>query len=237
MVQAYADGWRNVQVEELLPPVAYCPPNMTDQLPSTPGSEPPRAPTPDLASAAVPTAAPSRWQRLRRHLTIANVLTLAVLIWAAPRLLPHVGAVLGVRSGPTTTPQFDYVSLTGDPLSAESLRGKVVLVNFWATWCLPCVVEMPALDAMHRRHADSGFVVLGLAVDRVSTDKVRAFVAERGVGYPIAHVGPEAETAFGGVQGYPMSFLLDKTGRIRHRVIGPVAPVSLELAVRRLLKE
>lgn len=194
----------------------------------------PSAHTPPSEAAA---DAPTRWQRLRRHLTIANVLTLALLLWAAPRLLPHVGALIGLRSGPSTTPQFQYVSLRGEPLSTESLRGKVVLVNFWATWCLPCRVEMPALDAMHRRHADSGFVVVGLAVDRVSTEQVRAFVAERGVSYPIAHVGPEAEAAFGGVQGYPMSFLLDRTGRIRHRVIGPVAPVSLEPAVRRLLKE
>ncbi len=206
---------------------------MTDPASAHPVAKPDSAPAPT----AVESPALSRWGRLRRHLTIANVLTLAILLWAAPRLLPHVGAVLGVRSGPTTTPQYEYVSLTGEPLSAESLRGKVVLVNFWATWCLPCRVEMPALDAMHRRHADSGFVVVGLAVDRVSTEQVRAFVTERGVSYPIAHVGPEAEAAFGGVQGYPMSFLLDRTGRIRHRVIGPVAPVSLELAVRRLLKE
>jgi cytochrome c biogenesis protein CcmG/thiol:disulfide interchange protein DsbE len=178
---------------------------------------------------------PKGWARFRRHLTIANVVTLAILVWAAPRLLPHVGALIGVRSGPETAPQFDYVTLDGEPIGSETLRGKVVLVNFWATWCLPCRVEMPVLDAMHRRHAESGFVVLGLAVDRVSTEQVRAFVAERGVTYPIAHVGPEAERVFGGVQGYPMSFLLDRDGRIRHRVIGPIAPVTLEPAVRRLL--
>ncbi len=180
---------------------------------------------------------PAWWGRVRHHLTIANVVMVAVLIWAAPRLLPHLGAVVGLRSGPEASPQFEYVTLDGEPISSESLRGKVVLVNFWATWCLPCRVEMPALDAMQRRHAEAGFVVVGLAVDRVSTEQVRAFVAERGVTYPIAHVGPEAERVFGGVQGYPMSFLLDRTGRIRHRVIGPVAPLSLEPAVRRLLDE
>jgi len=178
---------------------------------------------------------PTGWTRFRRHLTIANVLTLAILLWAAPRLLPHVGALVGVRSGPELAPQYEYVTLDGAPISNETLRGKVVLVNFWATWCLPCRVEMPALDAMHKRHVDSGFVVVGLAVDRVATEQVRAFVVERGVTYPIAHVGPEAERVFGGVQGYPMSFLLDREGRIRHRVIGPIAPVSLEPAVRRLL--
>lgn len=197
-------------------------------------SDAPRDPSADAAD-VTPTA--SGWRKLRRHLTIANVLSLAILLWAAPRLLPHIGALVGLRSGPEATPQFEYLTLAGEPIGSETLRGKVVLVNFWATWCLPCRIEMPALDAMHRRHADSGFVVVGLAVDRVSTEQVRAFVAERGVSYPIAHVGPEAERVFGGVQGYPMSFLLDRSGRIRHRVIGPVAPVSLEPAVRRLLRE
>lgn len=180
---------------------------------------------------------PSRVQRLRKHLTVANVLTVAILLWAAPRLLPHLGAVVGVESGPATTPAYRFVALDGSELSAETLRGKVVLVNFWATWCTPCRVEMPALQRMHDRHAPDGFVVVGLAVDRASTEAVRAFVQERGVTYPIAHVVGEAEVLFGGVRGYPTSFLLDRSGRIRHTVIGPVAPVSLEPAVRRLLDE
>jgi thiol-disulfide isomerase/thioredoxin len=179
----------------------------------------------------------SAWQRLRRHLTLANLVTIAVLAWATPRLLPHLGAVVGVESGPATTPDYAFVSLDGAALSADSLRGKVVLVNFWATWCTPCRVEMPALQRMHERHQAEGFAVVGLAVDRASTQVVRDFVRARGVTYPIAHVGPEAEALFGGVRGYPMSFLLDRDGKIRHTVIGPVAPVSLEPAVRRLLAE
>jgi thiol-disulfide isomerase/thioredoxin len=199
-------------------------------------SDPPQGP--DAVSAEAHAAPPlTRWQRLRRLLTPWNLLTLAVLLWAAPRLLPHLGAVVGVESGPATTPAYAFVSLDGEELSAESLRGKVVLVNFWATWCTPCRVEMPALQRMHERHAPAGFAVVGLAVDRASTQAVRDFVRERGVTYPIAHVGSEAEALFGGVRGYPMSFLLDRTGKIRHTVIGPVAPLSLEPAVRRLLAE
>ena len=185
----------------------------------------------------VPPVAPTRWQRLRRYATVSNVLTLAILVWAAPRLLPHLGAVVGVESGPATTPAYAFVSLEGEPLSDASLRGKVVLVNFWATWCTPCRVEMPALQRMHERHAAEGFVVVGLAVDRASTQHVRDFVRDRGVTYPVAHVDGMAEAIFGGVRGYPTSFLLDRQGKIRHTVIGPVAPVSLEPAVRRLLAE
>ncbi len=182
------------------------------------------------AGAATP---PSRWARVRRHLTLGNLLLLIAVVWLGPRLLPHVGAVFGVRSGPVLTPEYAYRSLTGELLSSDSLRGKVVLVNFWATWCAPCRAEMPMLESMYQRHRASGFVIVGLAVDRAPTADVAAFVRDRGVTYPIAHVGSEAERRFGGVQGYPTSFLLGRDGRILHRVIGPIGPVSLELAVRR----
>lgn len=160
-----------------------------------------------------------------------------ILAWAAPRLLPHLGALVGVDSGPGSTPQYRYVSLDGFPLSSDSLRGKVVLVNFWATWCGPCRVEMPLLEQMYARHRDAGFVIVGLAVDRVSTAQVQAFVQGRGVTYPIAHVDASAERTFGGVRGYPTSFLIDRAGKIRQAVIGPIGSLSLEPAVRRLLAE
>lgn len=173
----------------------------------------------------------------RRWLNVWNVVTVAVLIWAAPRLLPHVGALVGVRSGASIAPAFDVQTLDGAPMSADSLRGRVVLVNFWATWCVPCRVEMPLLQRMWERHREQGFVVLGLSVDRGGADAVRAFVSGRGITYPIAIVDRQVEQAFGGVRGYPTSFLLDRTGKIRHAVIGPLAPASLEPAVRRLLEE
>ncbi len=182
-------------------------------------------------------APPKRFAALRRHLTIANVVVVVALAWAAPRLLPHLGAVVGIRSGADAVPAYSYPSLDGAPLDADSLRGQVVLVNFWATWCTPCRVEMPLLERMYLRHRDAGFTIVGLAVDRAPTAAVEAFVRERGITYPVAHVGAEAERAFGGVRGYPTSFLLDRSGRIRHTVIGPVAPLSLEPAVRRLLAE
>jgi cytochrome c biogenesis protein CcmG, thiol:disulfide interchange protein DsbE len=185
----------------------------------------------------VPSPPPSRWARLRRHLTLGNLVVVAVLVWAAPRLLPHLGAVVGVRSGADLTPAYSYATLDGARLDADSLRGQVVLVNFWATWCTPCKVEMPLLERMYVRHRDAGFVILGLAVDQAPTATVADYVRERGVTYPVAHVPPREEWTFGGVRGYPTSFLLDRTGRIRHTVIGPIGPLSLEPAVRRLLDE
>ena len=132
-------------------------------------------------------------------------------------------------------PRYALTALDGTRLTPEALRGKVVLINFWATWCLPCRVEMPLLQRMADRHREAGLVVVGLSVDRGSEQSVREFLRERGVTYPVAVVGSDVERAFGGVRGYPTSMVMDKSGVIRHVVIGPLAAASLEPAVRRLL--
>jgi cytochrome c biogenesis protein CcmG/thiol:disulfide interchange protein DsbE len=163
-----------------------------------------------------------------------NLIGLAVLLWASPRLLPHLGAVVGVETRPRA-PRYALTALDGTPLSPDALREKVVLINFWATWCLPCRVEMPLLQRMSERHRDAGLVVVGLSVDRGSEQSVRDFLRERGVTYPVAMVGPDVERAFGGVRGYPTSILIDRGGVVRYVVVGPLAGASLEPAVRRLL--
>ncbi|MDQ8153953.1 MAG: TlpA disulfide reductase family protein [Gemmatimonadota bacterium] len=181
-------------------------------------------------------AAPSRrrpWWRVPVN-TIATVL---VVLWLGPRFLPHIGAVFGVESGDHRRPTFRVTTLDGTPVTDSVLRGRVVLVNFWATWCLPCRAEMPLLQAMSRRHKEAGLVVLGLSVDRASPESVQQWLREREITYPVAIVGRDAETAFGGVQGYPTSVLLDRTGQVRYKVLGPLAMASLEPAVRRLLAE
>jgi thiol-disulfide isomerase/thioredoxin len=174
---------------------------------------------------------------VRKRLTIWNVLFAALWIFVLVRLAPHLGAIIGVRSGQDIAPAFSVTTLDGEVLSSSALRGKVVLVNFWATWCLPCRAEMPLLEGMWKRHAADGFVLVGFSTDRTGEGGVRKFLAERGITYPVAIVGYDVEVAFGGVRGLPTSFLLDRAGRIRHRVVGPLAPATLELAVRRLLAD
>lgn len=160
-----------------------------------------------------------------------------MLVWAAPRLLPHVGALIGVDSGGRARPEYSVVSLDGTTIDPASLRGRVVLVNFWATWCAPCRLEMPLLQRMHERHTAEGLSLVGFSVDRGGADAVRAFLREHAVTYPVAIVDDATERAFGGVRGYPTSFLIDRAGVVRNVVIGPLAPATLELAVRRLLDE
>jgi len=134
-------------------------------------------------------------------------------------------------------PNFTTHTLDGTLVSSETLRGKVVLVNIWATWCVPCRVEMPLLESTWQRHREAGLVLLGASVDRGSATVVSEFVSSRGITYPIAIVGGDVIAALGGVQGYPTSVLIGRDGRVRHRVVGPIGPMSLEPAIRRALDE
>jgi cytochrome c biogenesis protein CcmG, thiol:disulfide interchange protein DsbE len=160
-----------------------------------------------------------------------------LLVWAAPRCWPHVEALVGVREREARRPAYDITTRTGDQLTADSLRGRVILANVWATWCPPCRAEMPALQQLADAYAAEGLVVLGLSVDRGPAAVVDEFLRERGVTYPVAIVRDDVVSAFGGVRGYPTSFLIDRDGVIRHTVIGPVAPLTLRPAIRRLLAE
>jgi thiol-disulfide isomerase/thioredoxin len=175
--------------------------------------------------------------RWRRWLTPANVITVLVVLWLGPRFLPHVGALVGIESGDHRRPSYAVTTLGGDRVSDSTLRDHVVLVNFWATWCLPCRAEMPLLQAMANRHGPAGLVVLGFSADRAGPDVVATFLRDRNITYPVAIVGRDVETAFGGVQGFPTSVLLDRAGRARYKVVGPLAMASLEPAVRRLLRD
>lgn len=174
---------------------------------------------------------------LPRWVTFSNVLTVAVVVWAAPRCWPHVEALVGARSAEKRVPQYTVVTRDGRTITADSLRGRVVFVNVWATWCPPCRAEMPALQQLANAYAADSVVVLGLSVDRGPARDVDAFLAQRGITYPVAIVGQDIVGAFGGVRGYPTSFLIDRAGVVRHAVMGPVGPLTLRPAIRRLLAE
>jgi cytochrome c biogenesis protein CcmG, thiol:disulfide interchange protein DsbE len=174
-----------------------------------------------------------RWRRV----PWTTVIALGVAWWALPRLLPHIGAVADVRARETRPLKFSAVTLTGETLSSESLSGSVVLINVWATWCLPCRAEMPLLESTWQRHRQAGLRVIGASIDRGDPNVVRAFAVQRGVSYPVAIIDRRTLEAIGGVQGVPTSILVGRDGRVRHRVIGPIGPISLEPAIRRALAE
>jgi cytochrome c biogenesis protein CcmG, thiol:disulfide interchange protein DsbE len=180
----------------------------------------------------------ARRQRLRRRLIIGvDVLLFGLLIVLLyQRALPQASAALGFGGLNDPAPTFALRSLDGDTVSLESLRGRVVLVNFWASWCPPCRVEMPGFERIYRERAADGFTIVGIATDVFAEERIRAFVEEHGITYPILLADPNVIREYGGINALPESFLLDRNLRIRHRVIGFFAEPALRSAVNRMIE-
>lgn len=117
-------------------------------------------------------------------------------------------------------PDFDLTSLDGSSVKLSSLRGKAVLLNFWATYCGPCKVEMPWFVELQKEYGPQGFQIVGVAMDDASTDDIAKFTKEMGVNYPIL-LGKEAVgLSYGGVNVLPTTFFLDRSGKVIAREFG-----------------
>ena len=116
---------------------------------------------------------------------------------------------------------FTVPDLAGKPLRLRDFKGKVVFLNFWATWCPPCKEEMPSMKRLYRRHKDRGFTILALSIDSGGAAPVGAFVKELGLTFPI---GLDSKTTVANeyaVRGLPATFLIDAKGVIAAIAIGP----------------
>jgi thiol-disulfide isomerase/thioredoxin len=124
----------------------------------------------------------------------------------------------------------------GRALSSDSLRGKVVLVNFWATWCPYCRKEKPAIDAFWQDYRDRGFEVISISIDDPA-EKIAAWMQDKDYAFMAAPTNASVTAAFGNVASVPTSFIVDTEGRIRHKIAGQVHYPRLEKLVAPLLAE
>ena len=173
-----------------------------------------------------------RWRTL-----VEWAFTLGALAFVLYRLGPQLGALAGVGPDLGRVPDLTMVTLDGDTLRSSELRGQVVVVNFWATWCGPCRLEMPSLQSLHEDRAADGVVVIGLSTDAGSAEPIRSWIEERDITFPIGRANREHRSAFGGIRGIPTTYLIDRNGVVRHRVVGYFTPPALRVAVGRLLDE
>ncbi len=131
-------------------------------------------------------------------------------------------------------PALSLTDLSGHKLELAQLAGKVVLLDFWATWCAPCRQALPELVKLQARHGGQGLQVIGISLDE-SAAPVRATCAELGVSYPVALGDAQLAVRFGGILGLPVAFLIDRSGRIVRRYEGETAVALIERDVERLL--
>ena len=135
-------------------------------------------------------------------------------------------------------PELGRADLDGNTLRIASLRGKVVIVDFWATWCEPCREELPVLNRLYREHRDEGLVVVGVSVDQTA-DNVRSFLREMPLAFPIIHDDGHQIAGRYAPPRMPSSYIIDRRGVIRHIHLGYRASDAprIEREVRALLAE
>ena len=134
---------------------------------------------------------------------------------------------------PAPVARFTAQALDGRTISSADWHGKVVVVNFWATWCPPCKAEIPDLVALQDKYRDQ-LLIIGVSEDESSPDAVRAFMAEHHVNYPVVMSTPEVREAFPGVAALPTSFLIDPDGRVVQKHVGILDAATTEHETRAL---
>jgi len=132
-------------------------------------------------------------------------------------------------------PDFVLKHVNGGDFRLSSLKGKVLILNFWATWCSPCRDEIPDLIALQKEYEGKGLVVVGVALDGRS-EAVKSFVEKWGINYPIV-LADEKTTKDYGILGIPVSFIIDREGNIMEKHIGRVDRIALEKKLGPLLVE
>jgi peroxiredoxin len=141
-------------------------------------------------------------------------------------------SVLGAS---TPAPDFTLESLDGKSVRLSDLRGKAVLLNFWATWCGPCKIETPWLVEMQNQYGSQGLQVVGVAMDDSGKDEIAKFAKEMGMNYPVL-IGKEAVgDAYGGIPYLPESFFIGRDGKIVSKIMGIDSRSVLESAVKKAL--
>lgn len=166
------------------------------------------------------------------------VLAVCLLAALALSLLPleshsQLPIIRFVRD-PDPAPEFKAKDLDGNDLSLTALKGKVVLLNFWATWCGPCREEIPSLIRLQSRYKDS-MQIIGMVVDADDENEVRGVVKDEGINYPVAITTPQVRLAYGGIAALPTLFIINTEGKVVQKHVGLYNPVLYETEVRALL--
>ena len=132
-------------------------------------------------------------------------------------------------------PNWELKDLDGKTVRSSDFRGKIVILDFWATWCEPCRAEIPGLVALQKEYAPQELVVIGASVDDSDVSTVKQFTEKLGMNYPVALADEQMQQTFGGIEAIPTTFIIDRTGRIVKKDFGFTSKDEFEQEIKPLL--
>ncbi len=166
---------------------------------------------------------------------IAAIALVIALYFLNPRRNAPTGERVTNIAGHPLAPEFSLPELGGQTLDLSAYRGKVVLLDFWATWCDPCREEIPHFVELQNKYRDQGFEIIGISMDD-GPAPVRDFYQQFHMNYPVAMGNAKTGELYGGVLGLPIAFLIDRDGRIETKHIGATDLSAFEREIEALLK-
>jgi len=138
----------------------------------------------------------------------------------------------------SVAPDFSLKSLPdGKTVTLSSLRGKAVLVNFWATWCEPCKIEMPSLVDLQKKYGPQGLQIVGVAMDDADDKEISTFAHKMGVNYMVLRGTEKVGDLYGGIDRLPMTYYLDRSGKVVDETMGMAGEATFEDAIKRALAQ
>ncbi len=133
-------------------------------------------------------------------------------------------------------PEFELKNIDGETVSSDDFDNKVLLVDFWATWCPPCRKEIPGFINLYEKYKDKGVEIIGISLDK-DMDKLESFVDENKINYTVLIGNKEIADAFGGIQGIPTTFIIDRNGNVEFKQVGLASEKKFEEELKKVLNK
>jgi peroxiredoxin len=169
-----------------------------------------------------------------RFINVVRSTSAALLVVCMSLAAPALRAEAAFK--PFAMPAWTLKDVEGNPVSSADLKGKVVVLDFWATWCSPCRSEIPGYIELQKKYREAGLVVVGISLDQDGAATVKKFIDEAGINYRIVMGDDSITGAFGGVEAIPTTFIIDRGGTVQFRKVGAMAHDAFEAQLAPYLK-